>query len=105
MSKHQPKATGGPSEQHLHVAVAPQGAKANLPRVQPTTKLRVKVLIHEAEEGGFWAQVPALPGCVTEGQTRKELLANLRDAIQVVLLSTSGAFQPAAGGQEEEIAL
>lgn len=51
-----------------------------------TARLKVKVIIHEAEEGGFWAEVPALPGCFTEGESREELLANLRDAIEGVLL-------------------
>ena len=31
--------------------------------------MKVKVIIHEAEEGGFWAEVPALPGCATQGDT------------------------------------
>jgi predicted RNase H-like HicB family nuclease len=29
--------------------------------------MKVKVVIHEAEEGGFWAEVPAIPGCATHG--------------------------------------
>jgi predicted RNase H-like HicB family nuclease len=67
--------------------------------------LKVKVVIHDAEEGGFWAEVPALPGCVTEGDTRAELLANLREAIEGCLLVTPGSFQPEPGGREEEIEL
>lgn len=42
----------------------------------------VKVVIHEAEEGGFWAEVPAFPGCATQGETFEELLQNLYDAIE-----------------------
>jgi predicted RNase H-like HicB family nuclease len=68
-------------------------------------RLRVKVMIYPAEEGGYWAQVPALPGCITEGDTREELLANLREALQGYLLSTSGAFRPEPGGSEEEVEL
>lgn len=67
--------------------------------------LRIKVIVHEAEEGGYWAEVPALPGCVTEGDTRAELLANLREAIEGCLLTTPGSFQPEPGGREEEIEL
>ena len=37
--------------------------------------LKLKVVVHEAEEGGFWAEVPAMPGCATEGDTLEELLA------------------------------
>lgn len=43
--------------------------------------MNVKVVVHDAEEGRYWAEVPALPGCVTEGDTFEELLANLHDAI------------------------
>lgn len=44
--------------------------------------MKVKVIIHEAEEGGFWAEVPALPGCATQGDTCEELLQNLYEAIE-----------------------
>ncbi len=67
--------------------------------------LRVKVIIHEAEEGGYWAEVPALPGCVTEGDTRSELLTNLREAIEGCLLTVPGSFETEPGGREEEIEL
>ncbi len=43
--------------------------------------MKLKAIIHVAEEGGFWAEVPALPGCVTQGDTREELEANLQEAI------------------------
>jgi predicted RNase H-like HicB family nuclease len=45
----------------------------------------VKIVVHEAEEGGFWAEVPAPPGCVSQGDTMDELLANMREAIQAWL--------------------
>jgi predicted RNase H-like HicB family nuclease len=41
----------------------------------------LKAIIHDAEEGGFWAEVPALPGCVTQGESIEEVTANLREAI------------------------
>jgi predicted RNase H-like HicB family nuclease len=44
--------------------------------------MNVKIVVHEAEEGGYWAEVPALPGCVSQGETMDELLANMREAIQ-----------------------
>ncbi len=43
--------------------------------------MKIKVLVHEADEGGFWAEVPALPGCVSQGETIEELTANIREAI------------------------
>ena len=44
--------------------------------------MKLKVIIHEAEEGGFWAEVPAIPGCATQGETFEELLQNLYEAIE-----------------------
>ena len=44
--------------------------------------MKLQALIHPAEEGGFWAEVPALPGCVSEGETWNETLANIREAAE-----------------------
>lgn len=44
--------------------------------------MKVKVVIHEAEEGGYWAEVPAIPGCATQGETFQELLTNLYEAVE-----------------------
>lgn len=44
--------------------------------------MKIKVIVHEAEEGGFWAEVPAIPGCATEGATFEELLSNLYEAAE-----------------------
>jgi len=44
--------------------------------------MKIKAIIHLAEEGGYWAEVPALPGCITEGDTMEEVMANLKDAIE-----------------------
>ena len=41
----------------------------------------IKAIIHDAEEGGYWAEVPALPGCVSEGDNLEELKSNLKEAI------------------------
>jgi predicted RNase H-like HicB family nuclease len=43
--------------------------------------MKIKAIVHNAEEGGYWAEVPALPGCITEGDTWDELMFNLNDAI------------------------
>lgn len=42
----------------------------------------IKAIIHKAEEGGYWAEVPALPGCVTPAETMEDLRTNLREAIE-----------------------
>ena len=47
--------------------------------------MKVKVIIHEAEEGGYWAEVPAIPGCATQGDSFEELLANLHEAVEACL--------------------
>lgn len=44
--------------------------------------MKLKAIVHEAEEGGYWAEVPAIPGCSTQGETIEDLLANLREAIE-----------------------
>jgi len=47
--------------------------------------MKIKVVIHEAAEGGYWAEVPSIPGCATEGETFEELLANLYEAVEACL--------------------
>jgi predicted RNase H-like HicB family nuclease len=47
--------------------------------------MKYAVVIHEDPEGGFWAEVPALPGCYTQGESIAELMDNAREAISGVL--------------------
>ena len=47
--------------------------------------MKLKVIVHDAEEGGYWAEVPAIPGCATQGETFEELLSNLYEAIDACL--------------------
>ena len=44
--------------------------------------MKLKVIIHEAEEVGYQAEVPALPGCVTQGETMDELILNIHEAVE-----------------------
>jgi predicted RNase H-like HicB family nuclease len=44
--------------------------------------MKLKVIVHEAEEGGYWAEVPSIPGCATQGETFEELLSNLYEAVE-----------------------
>ena len=44
--------------------------------------MKLKVIVHEAEEGGYWAEVPAIPGCMTQGETFDELLQNIYEAVE-----------------------
>ena len=50
--------------------------------LEESASTKVKVVVHEAEEGGYWADVPALPGCATQGETFEELLKNLYEAVE-----------------------
>ena len=43
------------------------------------------VIVHKAEEGGYWVEVPALPGCYSQGETVEEALANIKEAIEAHL--------------------
>jgi predicted RNase H-like HicB family nuclease len=43
--------------------------------------MTLKAIVHKAEEGGYWAEVPSLPGCLTQGETLDELKTNLHEAI------------------------
>ena len=44
--------------------------------------MKIKVIVHEAEEGGYWAEVPSIPGCATQGETFDELLGNIYEAVE-----------------------
>jgi predicted RNase H-like HicB family nuclease len=44
--------------------------------------MRIKAIVHDAEEGGYWAKIPAIPGCATQGDTFEELLQNISDAVE-----------------------
>jgi predicted RNase H-like HicB family nuclease len=63
----------------------------------------LKVLIHKAEEGGYWAEVLALPGCVSQGGTMDDLRTNVREAIEGWLLAEEGAAQAGAADRVLEV--
>jgi predicted RNase H-like HicB family nuclease len=64
-----------------------------------------KVLIHSAEEGGYWAEVPALPGCVSQGETVNELRSNIREAIEGWLMAEDAGAETTAADQVIEVAV
>ena len=47
--------------------------------------MKLKVIIHKAKEGGYWAEVPSVPGCATQAETIEELLKNVREAVEACL--------------------
>ncbi len=67
--------------------------------------MNLKIVIHKAEEGGFWAEVPALPGCASQGDTMDELLVNIREAIEGCLSVQPSADAIRPGDQILEIAV
>ena len=65
--------------------------------------MKLQVLIHEAEEGGYWAEVPAIPGCATQGETFEELLQNLYEAVEGCLSVELGEPKPTGKDRVVEI--
>ena len=62
--------------------------------------MKLKVIVHEAEEGGYWAEVPAIPGCATQGETFEELLKNIYEAVEGCL---SVDIQPTKQSGKERV--
>ena len=67
--------------------------------------MKLKVVIHEAEEGGYWAEVPAIPGCVSQGETTEELLSNIHEAIKACLSVDTRDYEISDKDQVMEIAV
>ena len=44
--------------------------------------MKLKVVVHQAEEGGYWAEIPSIPSCATQGESFEELLTNLYEAVE-----------------------
>jgi predicted RNase H-like HicB family nuclease len=49
--------------------------------------MKLSVILHEAEEGGYWAEVPVIPGSATQGETFEDLLTNLYEAVEGCLMA------------------
>jgi predicted RNase H-like HicB family nuclease len=67
--------------------------------------LKIRVVVHEAEEGGYWAEVPAIPGCATQGDTFEELLKNLYEAVEGCLAVDVGEAKSTPKDRVLEIAV
>jgi predicted RNase H-like HicB family nuclease len=65
--------------------------------------MKIKIVVHEAEEGGYWAEVPAIPGCASQGDTMDELMSNLQEAIEGCL--SIEVVTPEPGGTEQILEL
>ena len=64
--------------------------------------MKYRVSIERDEDGMFIARVPALPGCISQGKTRKEALANIKDAIEGYIASLRKHNEPVPPPIEEE---
>jgi predicted RNase H-like HicB family nuclease len=67
--------------------------------------MTVKAIIHKADEGGYWAEVPALPGCVSQGETTDEVRRNLKEAIELWLEAGDAEVDQHAEGEILELAV
>ena len=65
--------------------------------------MKYRVLIEQDENGVFVAEVPALPGCISQGNTRKEALRNIQEAIAVYLESLKSHNEPVPPSIYEEV--
>jgi predicted RNase H-like HicB family nuclease len=67
--------------------------------------MKIKVIIHPAEEGGFWAEVPAIQGCATQGDTFEELLSNIYEAVEGCLSVDLEQIEISGGDRVLELAV
>jgi len=65
--------------------------------------VRYRVLIEQDEDGVYVAQVPALPGCISQGQTRAQALDNIREAIAAYVESLQAHDEPVPPAISEEV--
>mgnify|MGYP002622355379 FL=1 len=65
--------------------------------------MKYRILVEQDEDGGFVAEVPALPGCLSQGETRSEALENIKDAIKGYLESLEKEGEPVPPPITEEI--
>jgi predicted RNase H-like HicB family nuclease len=65
--------------------------------------MKFKVVLEEAEEGGYVVYVPSLPGCVSQGETKEEALENIKEAIEVYLDIDDAEIEAEIKGKKAEI--
>jgi predicted RNase H-like HicB family nuclease len=67
--------------------------------------MKYKVVLEPQDEGGYTVYVPSLPGCVSQGETTEEAMANIREAIEVYLESLKARRIPVPQIEEREVAV
>ena len=78
---------------------------ANGRKARDTWRMKLKAIIHEAAEGGYWAEIPAIPGCATQGETFEELLKNIYEAVEGCLSVNIAKAKVGKGSRVLEIAV
>lgn len=67
--------------------------------------MKIQVVLEPSDEGGYTALVPALPGCISEGDTKDEAIRNVREAIEVYLEPVEDDYSFAAEAEYFDVAL
>lgn len=67
--------------------------------------MKIKIVLEPSDEGGFTVYVPSLPGCISEGNTREEALANIREAIELYLEPVDDELVTKEGAEVQELVL
>lgn len=67
--------------------------------------MKLNVVLEPSEEGGYTIHVPSLPGCISEGETQEEALANIREAIELYLESVEDDWVDGEGVLIQELIL
>ena len=96
-----PRLGSGLDSVHLSLVAVSPATKGSSRRLN----VKLSVVVHEAEEGGYWAEVPAIPGCATQGESFEELLTNLYEAVEGCLSVAVNSIQLPDRGKVIEIAV
>jgi len=67
--------------------------------------MKLKVILEPSEEGGYTVYVPGLPGCISEGENKKEALANIKEAIELYLAPVEDDLMHKPGIEITEVAV
>ncbi len=65
--------------------------------------MKLKIVLEPSEEGGYTVFVPALPGCISEGETREQALTNIREAIELYLEPSEAELAAVPDAEVEEL--
>jgi predicted RNase H-like HicB family nuclease len=65
--------------------------------------MKIKVVFHKEDEGGFWVEVPSLPGCLSQGDTLEEAKKNIKDAIELWFKVTEDKIEEQADSEIVEL--